>query len=184
MTERAEFERLALPHMDAAYTLAVWLLRSRPDAEDAVQDAYLRAFRAFRNVQGDIRPWLLKIVRNVALRKLSEKARTAYVIPFDAAYSDRLGSERGALQVAAGAPSAEDVVVEAGEQAMVRAALAGLAPTFREALVLREIEALSYREIAAITRRPLGTIRAELHRGKEKLRKMIIKKWGITYASR
>ena len=70
MMERAEFERLALAHLDAAYTLAFWLLRSRPDAEDAVQDAYLRACRGFRNFQGgDIRPWLLKIVRNVALQK-------------------------------------------------------------------------------------------------------------------
>jgi RNA polymerase sigma-70 factor (ECF subfamily) len=173
MTERAEFERLALPHMDAAYTLAFWLLRSRPDAEDAVQDAYLRAFRAFRNVQGDIRPWLLKIVRNVALRKLSEKARAANVIPFDAAYSDRLGSERGALQVAADAPSAEDVAVEAGEQAMVRAALAELAPTFREALVLREIEALSYREIAGLTGVPIGTVMSRLARARAELRKVL-----------
>jgi RNA polymerase sigma-70 factor (ECF subfamily) len=173
MTERAEFERLALPHMDAAYTLAFWLLRSRPDAEDAVQDAYLRAFRAFRNVQGDIRPWLLKIVRNVALRKLSERARSANVIPFDAAHSDRLGSERGALQVAADAPSAEDVVVEAGEQAMVRAALAELAPTFREALVLREIEALSYREIAGLTGVPIGTVMSRLARARAELRKVL-----------
>jgi RNA polymerase sigma-70 factor, ECF subfamily len=173
MTERAEFERLALPHMDAAYTLAFWLLRSRPDAEDAVQDAYLRAFRAFRNVQGDIRPWLLKIVRNVALRKLSERARTANVIPFDTACSDRLGSERGALQVAADAPSAEDVVVEAGEQAMVRAALAELAPTFREALVLREIEALSYREIAGLTGVPIGTVMSRLARARAELRKVL-----------
>ncbi|HXE85512.1 MAG TPA: sigma-70 family RNA polymerase sigma factor [Hyphomicrobiaceae bacterium] len=173
MTERAEFERLALPHMDAAYTLAFWLLRSRPDAEDAVQDAYLRAFRAVRNVQGDIRPWLLKIVRNVALRKLSERARTANVIPFDAARSDRLGSERGALQVAADAPSAEDVAVEAGEQAMVRAALAELAPTFREALVLREIEALSYREIAGLTGVPIGTVMSRLARARAELRKVL-----------
>jgi RNA polymerase sigma-70 factor (ECF subfamily) len=164
MTERAEFERLALPHMDAAYTLAFWLLRSRPDAEDAVQDAYLRAFRAVRNVQGDIRPWLLK---------MSERARTANVIPFDAARSDRLGSERGALQVAADAPSAEDVAVEAGEQAMVRAALAELAPTFREALVLREIEALSYREIAGLTGVPIGTVMSRLARARAELRKVL-----------
>jgi RNA polymerase sigma-70 factor (ECF subfamily) len=173
MTERAEFERLALPHMDAAYTLAFWLLRSRPDAEDAVQDAYLRAFRAFRNVEGDIRPWLLKIVRNVALRKLSERARAANVIPFDTAYSDRLGSERAALQVAADAPSAEDVAIEAGEQAMVRAALAELAPTFREALVLREIEALSYREIAGLTGIPIGTVMSRLARARAELRKVL-----------
>src|SRR5262245_51965481 len=97
--ERAEFERLALAHLDAAYTLAFWLLRSRPDAEDAVQDAYLRAYRSFSSFHGDnIRPWLLKIVRNVALRKLSDRARAANVIPFEAAVSDRQGSERNALQ--------------------------------------------------------------------------------------
>jgi len=67
MTERARFEQLALPHMDAAYNLAFWLLRHRADAEDAVQDAYLRAYRSFRDFRGDdIRPWLMKIVRNVA----------------------------------------------------------------------------------------------------------------------
>ncbi|HEY1246691.1 MAG TPA: sigma factor, partial [Hyphomicrobiaceae bacterium] len=63
MTERAQFERLALAHMPAAYNLAFWLLRSRPDAEDAVQDAYLRAWRSFAGFRGgDIRPWLLQIV--------------------------------------------------------------------------------------------------------------------------
>jgi RNA polymerase sigma-70 factor, ECF subfamily len=176
MTERAEFERLALAHMDAAYTLAFWLLRSRPDAEDAVQDAYLRALRAFRNVQGsDIRPWLLKIVRNVALRKLSDKARTANVIPFDVAGSDRRGGERGALQVAADAPTAEDVVVEAAEQAMVRAALVELAPVFREVIVLREIEALSYREIAELTGVPLGTVMSRLARARAELRKVLVR---------
>src|SRR5262249_47273587 len=124
MTERAEFERLALVHMDAAYSLAFWLLRSRPDAEDAVQDAYLRAYRRFGNLRGtDIGPWLWKIVRNVALRKRSDKARSANVIPFDAAVSDGFGGENGALQVPADAPSAEDVLVGASEQTMVRAAL-------------------------------------------------------------
>jgi len=174
MTERAEFERLALAHMDAAYTLAFWLLRSRPDAEDAVQDAYLRAYRAFRNFQGgDMRPWLLKIVRNVALRKLSDQSRSANVIPFDAAVSDRFGGERGALQVPADAPSAEDALVGAGEQAMVRAALAELAPVFREAIVLREIEALSYREIAGIAGVPIGTVMSRLARARAELRKVL-----------
>jgi len=174
MIERAEFERLALAHLDAAYTLAFWLLRSRADAEDAVQDAYLRAYRSFRNFQGgDIRPWLLKIVRNVALRKLSDRARTANVIPFDAAVSDRLGGERGTLQVPADIPSAEEILVGAGEQAMVRAALAELAPVFREAIVLREIEALSYREIAALTGAPIGTVMSRLARARAELRKIL-----------
>lgn len=174
MTDRAEFERLALTHMDAAYTLAFWLLRSRPDAEDAVQDAYLRAHRGFRNFQGgDIRPWLLKIVRNVALRKLSDKARATNVIPFDAAVSDRHGGERSALQIAADAPTAEEVLVGAGEQVMVRTALAELAPIFREVLVLREIEALSYREIAGLTGVPLGTVMSRLARARAELRNIL-----------
>jgi len=168
MIERAEFERLALAHLDAAYTLAFWLLRSRADAEDAVQDAYLRAYRSFRTFQGgDIRPWLLKIVRNVALRRLSDRARTANVIAFDAAVSDRLGGER------ADTPSAEEILVGAGEQAMVRAALDELAPVFRETIVLREIEALSYREIAALTGVPIGTVMSRLARARAELRKIL-----------
>src|SRR5262245_55619271 len=174
MTEQADFERLALAHLDAAYNLAFWLLRSRPDAEDAVQDAYLRAYRSFRNVRGDdIRPWLLKIVRNVALRKLGDKARTANVIPFDAAASDRHGERGTALQVPAEGPSAEDLMVGASEQAMVRAALAELAPIFREAIVLREIEALSYRQIAELTRVPVGTVMSRLARARGELRNIL-----------
>jgi RNA polymerase sigma-70 factor (ECF subfamily) len=174
MTERAEFERLALVHLDAAYNLAFWLLRSRPDAEDAVQDAYLRACRAFEGFQGgDIRPWLLKIVRNVAFRKLSDRARTTNVISFDAALSDRVGGERSTLQIPADEPSAEDVLVGAGEQAMVRAALAELAPVFREAMVLREIEAMSYREIAELTGVPIGTVMSRLARARAELRKIL-----------
>jgi RNA polymerase sigma-70 factor (ECF subfamily) len=174
MTERAEFERLALAHLDAAYSLAFWLLRSRPDAEDAVQDAYLRAFRSFRNLRGDdIRPWLLRIVRNVALRKLSDRARAANVIPFDTAVADRHGGERTAVQVPAEEPSAEAALVAAGEQAMVRAALAELAPSFREVIVLREIEALSYREIAELTNVPTGTVMSRLARARAELRKVL-----------
>ncbi|HEV8612675.1 MAG TPA: sigma-70 family RNA polymerase sigma factor [Gemmatimonadales bacterium] len=174
MTERAQFEGLALPHMEAAYNLAFWLLRSRPDAEDAVQDAYLRAYRSFGGFRGgDIRPWLLKIVRNVAFRKLSDRARATNVIPFETAISDRAGGERSSLQVPADTPSAEDILVEAGEQAMVRTAMAELAPIFREVIVLREIEALSYREIAQLTGVPIGTVMSRLARARADLRRIL-----------
>ena len=175
MTERTRFERLALPHMDAAYNLAFWLLRRQADAEDAVQDAYLRAFRGFRDFEGeDIRPWLLKIVRNVVFRKLSDQKRASNVISFDGAISDRAGGgEPAALQVAAGGPSAEDVVIAAGEQALVKRALAELAPIFREVIVLREIEAMSYREIAELTGAPIGTVMSRLARGRAELRKTL-----------
>lgn len=174
MTERAEFERLALPHMDAAYNLAYWLLRQPADAEDAVQDAYLRAFRSFGDFEGEnCRPWLLKIVRNVAFRKLSDQKRASNVISFDAAISDRAGGETAALQVAADGLSAEEVLIAAGEQALVKRALALLAPIFREVIVLREIEAMSYREIAELTGAPIGTVMSRLARARAELRKIL-----------
>jgi RNA polymerase sigma-70 factor, ECF subfamily len=176
MTERADFERLALAHMDAAYNLAYWLLRSRPDAEDAVQDAYLRAYRSFSNFQGgNMRPWLLKIVRNVAFRKLSNNRRASNVISFDGAISDRSGGEPALLQIADEGLTAEDLLIGAGRQAMVKQALAELAPIYREAIVLREIEALSYREIADVTGVPIGTVMSRLARARGELRKLLVR---------
>jgi RNA polymerase sigma-70 factor (ECF subfamily) len=174
MTERTRFERLALPHMDAAYNLAFWLLRQRADAQDVVQDAYLRAYRAFSDVEReDIRPWLLKIVRNVAYRRLSDQKRVSNVISFDAAISDRVGGELPVLQIPADGPTPEDIMIGAGEQAVVRRALAELAPLFREAIVLREIEAMSYRDIAAVTGVPIGTVMSRLSRARAELRKTL-----------
>lgn len=174
MTERTEFERLALAHMDAAHNLAFWLLRNRPDAEDAVQDAYLRAYRSFASFQGgNIRPWLLKIVRNVAFRKLSNHRRASNVISFDAAISDRVGGEAAVLEIPSEEPSAEELLIGAGRQAQVKQALAELAPIFREAIVLREIEALSYREIADVTGVPIGTVMSRLARARGELRKCL-----------
>ena len=174
MTERTRFERLTLPHMDAAYNLAFWLLRHQADAEDAVQDAYLRAYRSFDDFEGEnIRPWLLKIVRNVAFRKLSDHKRAANVIFFDAAVSERTSGEAAVLQVPADGASAEERMIEAGEQAMVRRALVKLAPLFREVIVLREIEAMSYREIAELTGVPIGTVMSRLHRARTELRRTL-----------
>lgn len=174
MAERTRFERLTLPHMGAAYTLAFWLLRSRADAEDTVQDAYLRAYRGFGDFEGeDIRPWLLAIVRNVAFRRLSNQKRAHNVISLDAAVSDRAGGEAPALQIRADDPSPEDIAVGRGEQAMVRRALAELVPILRETIVLREIEAMSYREIADVTGVPIGTVMSRLSRARAELHKIL-----------
>jgi RNA polymerase sigma-70 factor (ECF subfamily) len=172
MAGQSRFERLALPHMDAVYNLAFWILRHRTDAEDAVQDAYLRAYRSFAGFEGeDIRPWLLRILRNVAYRRLSEQKRASNVISFDAAVSDWATGETAAMQVAADHPSAEDMVIGAGEQMAVRRALIQLAPIYREVIVLREIEAMSYREIAELTGVPIGTVMSRLARARADLRK-------------
>jgi len=171
MTGLQDFERLALPHMDAAYNLALWLVRSRADAEDVVQDAYLRAFRAFHTLAGDdIRPWLLTIVRNVAYRALSNRGRAATnVISLDGALSGR-DDESAALEVASDEPSAEMQLIGKGDQALVHTALAELPPAFREVIVLRELEGLSYQEIAKVATIPVGTVMSRLSRAREQLK--------------
>ncbi len=171
MGQRDEFERLALPHINAAFNLAFWLVRSRPDAEDVVQEAYMRAFRGFAGFAGpDVRPWLLAIVRNAAYRWLSNRRRSANVISLDEAFGR---SEEGALEIASDAPSSEAELIREVDRANVRSALAELPPIFREVLMLREIEGLAYREIAEITGAPIGTVMSRLSRGRSELRKVL-----------
>ena len=174
MTALNRFERLALPHMDAAHNLAFWLVRSRPDAEDVVQDAYLRAFRAFGSFEGqDIKPWLLTIVRNVAYRFLTNRRRGGNVISLDEAFTGRDGETGGELQIASDEPSAEDRLLVAGDQRLVLAALAQLPPAFREVIVLRELEDLSYREIADLASVPIGTVMSRLSRARAEMKKIL-----------
>lgn len=171
MTSLREFERQSLAHMDAAYNLAFWLVRDRSDAQDVVQDAYLRAFRAYERRTGDdIKPWLLTIVRNVAYRWLTVRRRSANVISFEGALSGRDGEDERMLEVPSDAPSAEDLLVSQADQGLVRAALAELPPMFREVIVLRELEGLSYQEIAGVTGAPIGTVMSRLARARDQLR--------------
>ncbi|MGO1074116.1 sigma-70 family RNA polymerase sigma factor [Inquilinus sp. CA228] len=170
MAAPRDFERLSLAHLDAAYNLAYWLLRDRDDAQDVVQDAYLRAFRAYDGMVGDdIRPWLLAIVRNVAYRWLSARKRTANVISFDGGLPRHDEDDR-ALQVASADPSAEDQLLSRADQALVRGALAELPPIFREVIVLREFEGMTYQQIAGVTGVPIGTVMSRLARARDQLR--------------
>jgi RNA polymerase sigma-70 factor, ECF subfamily len=170
----ARFERLALQHLEAAHNLAYWLVRSRADAEDVVQEAYLRALRSFETFRGeDIRPWLLAIVRNAAYRWLSNRRRAENVISLEQAYVTGAGEDIGEGQIASEEPGAEERLIGATERDYVLRALAELPPAFREALVLREIEGLSYRDIATTTGVPIGTVMSRLSRGRLELRKVL-----------
>jgi RNA polymerase sigma factor (sigma-70 family) len=172
-----DFERLLLMHTDAAYNLAYWLVRDPDDAQDVVQDAFLRAFRAQHSViADDIKPWLLTIVRNVAYRWLSVQKRTANVISFEGALSTRDDESGRALQVPSEAPSPEDLLMSHADQTLVRNALAELPPAVREVIVLRELEDMSYREIAEITNVPIGTVMSRLARAREQLRVRLVAK--------
>jgi RNA polymerase sigma-70 factor (ECF subfamily) len=177
MGQLKDFERVALPHMHAAFNLAFWLVRRHADAEDIVQEAYLRAFRAFDGFAGpDVRPWLLAIVRNVAYRWLSNRRRSANVISIDEALDRGGGEAQG--DIAADAPTSEEEMVREVDRVIVRKALDELPPIFREVLMLREIEGLAYKEIAEVTGAPIGTVMSRLSRGRGELRKVLGKLMG------
>jgi RNA polymerase sigma-70 factor, ECF subfamily len=163
--------------MEAAFNLAFWLVRSRADAEDIVQEAYLRAFRAFDGFRGgDMRPWLLAIVRNTAYRWLSNRRRSGTVISLEEAFAE--GGGQSVDEIASDEPTAEERLIGAAERDYVLRALAELPPAFREVLVLREIEGLAYREIAEVTGVPVGTVMSRLSRGRGELRKVLTRLMG------
>ena len=150
-----------MPHLDAAYNLARWLCRSPADAEDIVQDAMLRAFRAFDGFRGgDAKPWLLAIVRNCWRNAGADRKRRAQIaLPQD---------EDGGLVSAD--PDPEAVAMEASQSRKLDEVIALLPNEFREVLVLREMEDMSYRKIAEITGAPIGTVMSRLARGRALLK--------------
>ena len=174
MPSSQDFDTEALPHLDAAYNLAYWLTRNDADAQDVVQDAYLRAFKAFAQFHGgDIRPWLLTIVRNVAYRWLSVRKRNTNVVSIEDALGRRDGEDGPVFEPASEEPSAEDVLISDGERTLVRRALAKLTPAFREVIVLREFEGLSYQEIASVIGVPAGTVMSRLSRARADLKDVL-----------
>ena len=161
MNDRPTFEALALPHMDAAYNLARWLCRSPVEAEDIVQEAMLRAFRAFDGFRGEnVRPWLMAIVRNCCRNRAADiRLRGHAALPDETAAP--LRSE---------APDPEEVSLRASERRRLDALIAELPEDFREALILREMEDMSYRQIAEVTGAPIGTVMSRLARARALLR--------------
>jgi RNA polymerase sigma factor (sigma-70 family) len=161
---RRKFEAQIMPHLDAAYNLARWLARDRDLADDIVQDAMLRAFRAFERIRGDdAKPWLLQIVRNCHRTALAQSRRRAQVpLPEE--------EDGPTTALAAEGPDPETTAVKAGEARKLEAVIAALPEEFREALVLREMEDLSYREIAEVAGVPIGTVMSRLARARAMLR--------------
>lgn len=161
MTEAAGFEQAILPHLDAAYNLARWLLRDQAAAEDVVQEACLRALRYFASFRGeDGRAWLLRIVRNAAMTRLADAGAHHLALDDEAA---------GALDLPDPAPGPEAILAQRQEHARLDEALAALPVELRECLVLCELEQLSYKEIARITEVPIGTVMSRLWRARRAL---------------
>ncbi len=155
--QRERFEALVLPHLDAAYNLARWLVRREAEAEDLAQEAMLRAYRFFGGFRGgDARAWLLRIVRNVCYSWL-QGAGNDVTGEFDEERYE--GSE----------DTPESLAIAAADRERLARALGGLPARFREVLVLRELEGCSYKEIAAITGSPIGTVMSSLSRARRRL---------------
>jgi len=160
--ERERFELLVLPHLDAAFNLARWLLRSREDAEDVAQEAMLRAYRFFGGFHGgDARAWLLQIVRNTSYTWLEKKRPLELNTEFD----EDLHLQPG--------PNPESLAIAGDNRERLKNALETLPPRFREVLVLRELEGCSYKEIAAITSIPVGTVMSALSRARRRLQQAL-----------
>jgi RNA polymerase sigma-70 factor (ECF subfamily) len=156
----ALFEETILPHLDAAHNLARWLTRSDVDAQDLVQESYLRAFRFFDTYRGgDSKAWILTIVRNTCRTWLRRQIRDAEAVPFDEA------AHSGAVSV----PDQEQGTFGRERMEVLRGCIEMLAVDFREILILRELEEMSYQEIAQVTGLALGTVMSRLSRARKRL---------------
>jgi len=157
--DRARFEADVMPHRDAAYNLARWILRGRAQAEDVTQEAFLRAYRSFGAFQsGNARAWLLQIVRNSCYTWLEKNRPMELTTEFD----EELYPQAGVTP--------ESLAIAGDNRERLTRALEDLPPRFREVLVLRELEGCSYKEIAAITAIPIGTVMSALSRARQQLK--------------
>jgi RNA polymerase sigma-70 factor, ECF subfamily len=166
------FRDAALPHLDAVYTLARYLLRDPSDAEDAVQECYLRALRHFDTLRSeDVKPWLLAILRNVCRVEYGRRSR---VLLYDVnAEPEKPEGTVPLWREAQDNPETE--MLRKLDAQTIRDMVAALPDVFREVIVLREIEDLSYREIATIVSAPVGTVMSRLARGRAMLREAWLK---------
>ena len=170
---RAErFEAIFLPHLDAAYNLARWLTRNDHDAEDVVQEAYLRALKAFDTFQAERegKPWLLRIVRNTCYTWLRQNRPEECTAASDETLASAVSNDM----------SIESALIGKVNADIVRRALHDMALEFREVLILRELEGQSYKEIAQIVGAPLGTVMSRLSRGRRELQSLLEQTKGTT----
>ena len=160
----ASFEKAVLPHLDAAYNLARWLTRNDADAQDVVQEAYLRAFKFFGGFHGeDGRAWLLGIVRNTTYTWMQRNRSPELNMPLD----DELH------EVKSNDLNPEALLLQKADEQMLRQAVEELPLEFREVLVLRELDEMSYKQIAVVADLPLGTVMSRLARARKRLQQIL-----------
>lgn len=171
MTDRKRrFDAAVIPHLHAAYNLARWLVKDDANAQDVVQESFLRAFRFFDGLKGeDARPWLLGIVRNTSYTWLREQGRHSENIEFD----EERDSEALDPAWSPVNRNPEQLLLQKLDAERLNQAIENLPPIFREVIVLREMEEMSYEQIAAIMALPMGTVMSRLARARGMLRKTL-----------
>jgi RNA polymerase sigma factor (sigma-70 family) len=168
--DQARFARLVLPHLGDAYSLARWITGNRADAEDVVQDACLRAFRAIGSIgDGNARPWVLTVVRNTAYTWLRKNRPSAVLVVEDLEGVETALANRGDPD----RETPETALMAKADATCLQAAIAALPTPYRETLILRDVQGLSYREIAEVTSVPIGTVMSRLARGRNQVIKTI-----------
>jgi RNA polymerase sigma factor (sigma-70 family) len=161
---RGRFEQAVLPHLAAAYNLARWLTRDDHDAEDIVQEAYLRALRSFGGFHGaDGRAWLLAIVRNACYTWLKQKRLREPATVFDET-----------IHSADTAVTPVTLLLQKENKQVIRQAVEELSVDLREVIILRELEGMSYKEIAVIADIPVGSVMSRLARARERLQNLLV----------
>jgi RNA polymerase sigma-70 factor (ECF subfamily) len=164
------FSELVMPHLGDAYALAHWLTGNQADAEDVVQEACLRAFRAMATCAGtNSRAWTLTIVRHTAYSWLGKNRRSTVVAVDDLEAVERAQALHAPNASGPVGPTPETELIAKADAARLEAAIATLPLQFRETLVLRDIQGLDYREIAAVTAVPVGTVMSRLARARRRV---------------
>jgi RNA polymerase sigma factor (sigma-70 family) len=168
-----QFKHLILPHLDAAYNLARYMTRDAVLSEDVVQDAVLRAFRAFPQYRGGSpRAWLLAIVRNCCRTSQSRASGVVSLVIHESSLGEEAAAQLG--ETADPGPTPEEQLFHKTDVERVRSAVEAIPDPFRDAVVLRDLEDLTYAEIAEVTGVPIGTVMSRLSRGRALLAKELL----------
>src|SRR5213082_3997335 len=175
MADQARFAELAMEHMSSLYSAALRMTRNPADAEDLVQETYLKAYRAFNTFQAgtNLKAWLYKILTNTFINSYRSKKRRPEQTEIEDVEDLYLYRRLGGLEGATAGRSAEDQVLEHFTESEIKEALESLPEQFRIAVLLGDVEGFSYKEIAEILDIPIGTVMSRLHRGRRALQKRL-----------
>ena len=176
MADQAEFESMAMPFMDQLYSHALRLTKNSSDAEDLVQETYLKGYRAFSSFKEgtNLRAWLFRILTNSFINNYRKKQRGFEEEDFDEIDDMYLHRRLGSLQNSTLGMSAEDMLFERLTEDEIKDAVENLPTQYREVVLLADVQGFSYKEIAEILEIPNGTVMSRLHRGRAKLQKVLL----------